>query len=76
MKYFWVSGSCRCFHDGVDDTKGYGLLLIGRWFLFSIGFKMTGEVPVQASVGLGVWGNFGPGSPSRMWVTKTTPYAR
>ena len=45
-----VGGGCHCGHDGVDDTKGDGLILIGRWVLDAVGFKLTGETPVQSSV--------------------------
>ena len=56
MTDFWVSGSCFCGHDGVEDTKGGGHLSPNKWVLNAVGFKLTGEAPVQYGVGLGVWG--------------------
>ena len=35
--------------------RGTALVLIDRWVLDAIGFKLPGKAPIQSGVGLGVW---------------------
>ena len=43
MTGFGVGVCCLCDHNGVDGAKGGGLVLLYRWFLNAVGFKLTGE---------------------------------
>ena len=50
MMCFWFGGGCGCGHNGVEYTKGDGIILLDRWVLDAIGFKLMGDAPVQYSV--------------------------
>ena len=56
MKAFGVSSSCLCIYYRVENTNGFGFLLLDRWVLDAVGLKLPGEVHVQSGVGLGIEG--------------------
>ena len=72
---FGFSGGFCCGHDGVDNAKEGGLVSLGRWVLDDVVFKMTGELFIHYSVGLGVWVFLGLGRLSRRWVVAITPHS-
>ena len=56
MSLFGVGGGGSIRHDGLDDTKGRGLLSLGGGVLDPIGFELMGKAPVQSGVSLGIGG--------------------
>ena len=52
---FGVVGCGHCSHDGVENAKGGGLFLFDSRVIYTVVFKLVGELSVQSGVGLGVW---------------------
>ena len=57
----WVGGGGSCGHDGLDNAQGDGFSLLDWRIFYPISFELTGKVPVQADVSLGVGGISGVG---------------
>ena len=55
--------------------RGVAFSCLTKRVLDPVGFDLTGEVHVQASVIMGVEGFSGLGSPYRMWVAAISPHA-